>query len=172
MFRVPVALITLLVLATGCARTSRSDLAVYDWEAQRTTAQAHGARDLRCASEACPDRQARNVYVLDAPRLTSDDLDRKSVRTVRDPVTGQPILFFRFTTHGQQRFELLTRALAERGKDRGKPQHLLFAIDDRVYASPSIDFSRFPSGLPGNTGVQLNVASMEVAEKLAKGLGD
>jgi preprotein translocase subunit SecD len=172
MFRVLVAGTTVLVLASGCARGVRSELAIYDWEAQRTTSQAHGAHSLRCAQGSCPDPKARNVYVLDAPRLTTDDLDQNSVRAVRDTATSQPILYFRFTESGRRRFALLTRDLAERGKTRGRPQHVLVVIDDRVYASPFIDFRKFPAGLPADTGVQMNVASLEEAEKLAKGLGD
>jgi preprotein translocase subunit SecD len=172
MFRILLAASLIMLTVVGCARTARGELAIYDWEAQRTAAQAHGAQDLRCVPESCPDPQARHVYVVDAPRLTSADLDRKSVRAVRDPATGQPLLYFSFTASGKRRFALLTRELAERGKARGRPQHLLVVIDDRVYASPSIDFRRFPAGLPGDTGVQMKVASMEEAEKLAEGLGD
>jgi hypothetical protein len=51
-----------------------------------------------------------------------------------------------------------------------RPQHVLVVIDERVYASPSIDFRRFPHGIPGGAGVQLNVASMAEATKLAKAL--
>jgi preprotein translocase subunit SecD len=170
MFRIPLVAL-LVLLATGCSRTQRSELAIYDWEAQRGTTSEHGAHDLRCKPDACPDPRARTVYVFGSPKLTERDLDRKTVRAVVDPQTGEPTVFAQLTPEGQRRFEALTRRLAERGAELGKPQHFLLVIDDTVYASPYMDYRFNPQGIPGDNGIQFSgLASLAETRELAKAL--
>jgi preprotein translocase subunit SecD len=170
MFRASLAAAVIL-LATACARTHRAELAIYDWEAQRGTASEHGARDLRCKPESCPDPTATTVYVFAAPKLTGDDLDRQTVRADVDPQTGQPVVIAQLTPHGQERFEALTLKLARRGAELGTPQHFLIVVDREVYGSPSIDYRFDPGGIPADNGIQFDgLASLDETRKLARAL--
>jgi preprotein translocase subunit SecD len=170
MFRA--TLVAALVLAaTGCGQTRRSELAIYDWEAQRAAASEHGALDLRCMPEACPDPTVKTVYVLGAPKLTEDDLDRKTVRADVDPQTGEPAVYAQFTRDGRRRFEALTLRLAHRGAKLAKPQHFLLVIDRVVHAAPYIDYRFNPDGIPGDNGVQLSgLLSLKETRDLARAL--
>jgi preprotein translocase subunit SecD len=170
MFRASLATVLVLV-ATGCAQMHRGELAIYDWEAQRGTTSEHGARDLRCKPEACPDPTAKTVYVFGAPKLTGDDLDRKTVRAGIDPQTGEPTVTAQLTLPGQERFQDLTLTLARRGAELGKPQHFLLVVDGDVYAAPYIDYLSNPNGIPADTGIQFSgLASLDETRKLARAL--
>jgi preprotein translocase subunit SecD len=146
-------------------------LAIYDWEAQREQISEHGARDLRCRPQACPDPRAKTVYVFGAPKLSGELLERATVRAAVDPKTGEPVVHAQFTPDAEKQFEALTRRLAHRGAELDRPQHLLLVIDDVVYASPYIDFRANPDGIPGDTGIQFSgLASLDETRKLAKAL--
>ena len=170
MFRASLAA-ALVFAATACASTHKSELAIYDWEAQRGTASEHGARDLRCKPEACPDPTAKTVYVFGAPRLTGDDLDRTTVRADVDPQTGRPTVIAQLTPGGKKRFQDLTLMLAHRGAELGKPQHFLIVIDAEVYAAPYIDYRFNPDGIPADNGIQFDgLGSLDETRKLATAL--
>lgn len=170
MFRASLAA-ALVLVATACAQTHKGELAIYDWEAQRGTASEHGARDLRCKPEACPDPTAKTVYVFGAPKLTGDDLDRTTVRADIDPQTGEPTVIAQLTPDGQKRFRDLTLTLARRGAELGKPQHFLIVIDREVYAAPYIDFRLNPHGIPEDNGIQFSgLGSLDETRKLARAL--
>jgi preprotein translocase subunit SecD len=170
MFRVGLAA-SLVLVVTACAQKDRSELAIYDWEAQRGTVSEHGARDLRCKPEACPDPTAKTVYVFGAPKLTGDDVDRTTVRADIDPQTGRPTVLAELTPRGQKGFADLTRTLARRGAKLGKPQHFLIVIDRQVYAAPYIDYRVNPDGIPADNGIQFDgLASLDEARKLARAL--
>jgi preprotein translocase subunit SecD len=158
-----------VLLVAGCARVHKSQFAVYDWEAQRATASDHGAHNLRCAPTACLEG-VKTVYVLDAPKLTSDDLDRSSVQAHIDPQVSAPIVTARFTSQGEQRFEALTKALAHRGAHAGQPQHFLIVVDDVVRASPYLDYRLNPDGIRAENGFEFTASSPREARKIAKGL--
>ena len=83
--------ISVLLLAVGCGGEVSSDPAIYDWEAQRGTTSEHGADDLKCRPEACPDPTAEWVYVFGAPKLAGDDFDRRTIRAAVAPETGEPV---------------------------------------------------------------------------------
>jgi preprotein translocase subunit SecD len=170
MFRTSLAA-ALVLIATACAQTHRGELAIYDWEAQRGTALEHGARELRCKPDACPVGTAKTAYVLGAPKLTGDDLDRKTVRAETDPQTGEPTVILQFTPRGKKRFQHLTRSLARRGAKLGTPQHLLFVIDREVYLAPYIDYRANPDGIPGDNGIQFSsLGSLDETRKLVRAL--
>ena len=163
--------ISVLLLAVGCGGEVSSDPAIYDWEAQRGTTSEHGADDLKCRPEACPDPTAEWVYVFGAPKLAGDDFDRRTIRAAVAPETGEPVVYARFTPEGERRFADLTRTLAHRGAKLGTPQHLLLVVDRVVYAAPYIDYRRNPDGIPGDNGIQFSgLASLEETRKLAKAL--
>jgi preprotein translocase subunit SecD len=170
MFRASLATALVLVV-TACAQTHRGELALYDWEAQRETASEHGARDLRCKPEACPDPTAKTVYVFGAPKLSGDDLDRATVRADIDPQTGEPTVIAELTPGGQKRFQDLTLTLARRGAKLGRPQHFLIVIDGEVYAAPYIDYRFNPDGIPADNGIQFDgLGSLDETRKLARAL--
>jgi preprotein translocase subunit SecD len=170
MFRVGLAAALVLVV-TACAQKDRSELAIYDWEAQRGTVSEHGARDLRCKPEACPDPTAKTVYVFGTPKLTEDDVDRTTVRADIDPQTGRPTVLAQLTPRGQRRFADLTRTLARRGAKLGKPQHFLIVVDRDVYAAPYVDYRFNPDGIPADNGIQFDgLASLVETRKLARAL--
>jgi preprotein translocase subunit SecD len=156
---------------TACSSAQTSELSIYDWEAQRGTTSEHGARDLRCKPQACPDQTAKTVYVFGAPKLMGDDFDRKTVRAELDPQTADPVVLAQLTPDGQRRFEDLTLALARRGAELGKPQHFLIVVDREVYAAPYIDYRLNPDGIPADNGIQFSgLASLEETRKLARAL--
>jgi preprotein translocase subunit SecD len=170
MFRASLAA-ALVLIATACAPTHRGELAIYDWEAQRGTASEHGARELRCKPDACPVGTAKTVYVFGAPKLTGDDVDRKTVRAELDPQTGEPTVILQFTPRGKKRFQHLTRSLARRGAKLGTPQHVLFAIDGEVYLAPYIDYRANPEGIPGDSGIEFSsLGSLDETRKLVRAL--
>jgi preprotein translocase subunit SecD len=170
MFRVGLAAL-MIVVVTGCSHAVSSELAIYDWEAQRATPLAHGVHDLVCKPHACVDPSAEHVYLLGAPKLGGDDLDRTSVRAAVDPQTSEPILTAQFTARGAQKFEALTRKLAERGARLGVPQHLLISVDENVLSSPFVDYHAFPHGVDGNNGFQIGgLATLRETRDLAKAL--
>jgi preprotein translocase subunit SecD len=170
MFRTSFAA-ALILVAAACARAPRAELAIYDWEAQRGTVSEHGARDLRCKPQACPDPTAKTVYVFGAPKLTGDDVDRTTVRGDVDPQTGRPTVFAQLTPMGQRRFSDLTRALARRGAKLKQPQHFLIVIERQVYAAPYIDYRVNPDGIPADNGIQFEgLASLDETRKLARAL--
>jgi preprotein translocase subunit SecD len=163
--------VVLILAATACAREQKSELAIYDWEAQRGTSSEHGARDLSCRPQACPDPTATTVYLFGAPKLGGDDVDRKTVRAEVDPQTGQPVVIAQLTQHGQERFEGLTLKLAQRGAELGRPQHFLLVVDREVYASPYIDYRLNPDGITGDNGIQFDgLASLGETRELARAL--
>jgi preprotein translocase subunit SecD len=170
MFRASLAA-ALVLVATACARTDRGELAIYDWEAQRGTVSEHGARDLRCKPEACPDPTAGTVYVFGAPKLTGEDLDHTTVRAVIDPQNGKPTVIAQLTPDGRERFQGLTQTLARRGAKLGRPQHFLIVIDREVYAAPYIDYRFNPDGIPADSGIQFDgLGSLDETRKLARAL--
>jgi preprotein translocase subunit SecD len=162
--------VLILLTATGCERAHRAELTIYDWEAQRGKAFQHGARDLSCRPQACPDISAKTVYVFGAPHLGGDDLDRGSTEFDVDAQTGQPVVLVRFTPSGRRRFEDLTRTLARRGARMKRAQHLLLVVDNVVYASPYIDYRRHPDGIGGDNGMQFGTTSRAEARDLAEAL--
>jgi preprotein translocase subunit SecD len=104
------------------------------------------------------------------PTLNASDIAPESARATTDPVTGEPVFYFRFTKSGVQKFHQLTRLLAHRGARTGRPFHSVIRVDGRVIARPSIDYHAYPNGVQGDNGVQLNPRSRSESEKLARRL--
>jgi hypothetical protein len=133
---------------------------------QRRPAGAAGGRAIRVAAGtvllralpagpgfAVPDRW----YVLaDRPFLTG--LDVVQPRATTDAVpggTGEPIVSFALTPHGQRALRDATRLIASRGAasppSAGGPphafQHFAIAVDSRLVSVPYVDFATTPQGL-------------------------
>jgi hypothetical protein len=91
------------------------------------------------------------------PALTGDDV-RKAEATV-DPVMDEPIVALEFTRAGQEKFSELTRTIARRGADLAGTapveetwQHMALVLDDRVLATPFINWRETPDGIDGSIG--------------------
>jgi preprotein translocase subunit SecD len=104
------------------------------------------------------------------PVLNAGDVARETVRLDMDPATGQPVLTFGLTAEGLRKFNRLTRTLAHRGASVGRPFHFLITVDGRVLGRPYIDYRMNPDGIPGGSGIQLNLPSRSESEKLARRL--
>ncbi len=94
------------------------------------------------------------------PALTNADI--ASPRVDDDPAGG-PIVAFDLTPPGQQAFTTLTRELARRGADQagsGDPlqtsQHLALVLDDRIVATPYINWREAPDGIDGADGAHMS----------------
>ena len=105
------------------------------------------------------------------PALDFADIAPGSVRAVRDPNTGAPVVVLDLTRSGVREFNALTRNLARRGAALHRQLHVLISVDGRVVTRPYIDYRLFPNGLPGNNGIEINgLPSMKAARRLAKEL--
>jgi hypothetical protein len=98
--------------------------------------------------------------------VTGSDVVRSSVHAVR--VSGSVHLYVGLTKTGASKFQTLTRALARRGARLHRPQSLAVAIDGHVYWRPSVDYKLFPNGIPGSSGLDMQVLRLAVAQRLAK----
>jgi hypothetical protein len=78
------------------------------------------------------------------------------------------VLHLDFTRRGVQRFDTLTRLLANRGSRLGRDQQLAFAVDGVVYWRPLIDHRAFPNGLDGRAGINLRNLVYATAQRLAQ----
>jgi len=100
----------------------------------------------------------RRFYVLeDDAELSGREL--RDARQAFDEQTGEPILTADLSARGRRAFAALTRRVARRGSNGGAaatPQRFAVALDDRVLASPAIDFRVLPEGIDARNGIQLN----------------
>jgi preprotein translocase subunit SecD len=98
--------------------------------------------------------------VAGAPALTNADV--ASSRAAEEPVGGGPTVALSLTPSGRQAFTALTRELARRGSERprsGDPlqtsQHLAIVLDDRIVATPYVNWREAPNGIDGRKGVSM-----------------
>ena len=100
--------------------------------------------------------------------MTGEDLDLSGTRQDFDTRTGEPIVLMDFTDSGADKFEDITREIAQRGKllfntvggGQGDYQNWLqsFAIvlDREIKSYPTIDFEEYPGGITGSNGAQIS----------------
>jgi SecD/SecF fusion protein len=79
--------------------------------------------------------------------------------------TGEPIVTFDFTDKGRKIWQDVTRRIAERGAAStgilpGQSvadgfQHFAIVLDDELVSVPSIDFQKYPDGIDGRNGSQI-----------------
>jgi SecD/SecF fusion protein len=117
-------------------------------------------------------------YALkDNPALSGTDITNPKQE---EDEFGQPNVTFQFTGEGQQAFQEVTRAIAQRGQARtigpasGEQAEQLsgrFAVvlDNEVKTRPIVDFSKNPDGIDGRTGAQISggFTSIQEAQDLA-----
>ncbi len=147
---------------------------------------------VRCGigEESCPGvgelNPSRDYWYLfrytppEVPEMTGEDLDLSGTRQDFDTSTGQPIVLMDFTDKGADKFEDITREIAQRGKllfntvggGQGDYQNWLqsFAIvlDREIKSFPTIDFEEYPGGITGSNGAQISgIGSIGDAKDLA-----
>ena len=128
--------------------------------------------------ESCPgvgelNPTSNNWYLFrytppEVPEMTGEDLDLSGTRQDFDTRTGEPIVLMDFTDAGSDKFEDITREIAQRGKllfntvggGQGDYQNWLqsFAIvlDREIKSYPTIDFEEYPGGITGSNGAQIS----------------
>jgi hypothetical protein len=102
----------------------------------------------------------------ETPSLTTADVIRTSARATRAP-GAQGVLYIRLTRNGARKFRLLTRALARLGAREHRLESLAFSVSGRVYSRARIDYRAFPDGLPGDQGIEFDLA-LTTAQRLAR----
>jgi len=83
-----------------------------------------------------------------------------------DPSTSQSVVLLRLTPDGRRKFHALTMHVADAGRRRQRPLHILLAVDGKVLSRPYVDYHLFPTGLPAQNGIQVNLSSNRAAHDL------
>ncbi|HEX6204554.1 MAG TPA: protein translocase subunit SecD [Solirubrobacterales bacterium] len=112
-------------------------------------------------------------YALkDKPALSGND--------ITDPEqsygpNNEPVVSFGFTDSGQQAFQEVTRAIAQRGQAQAigpvsgeeaeaLSGHFAVILDNEVKTRPIINFSENPDGIDGRTGAQISGGFKDLSE--------
>ena len=116
----------------------------------------------------------------EVPEMTGSDLKLSGTRQDFDTRTGEPIVLMDFTGKGGDKFEEITRDIAQRGKllfntvggGQGDPsaflQHFAIVLDREIQSWPTIDFTEYPGGITGSNGAQISgLQSIKEAKNLA-----
>jgi SecD/SecF fusion protein len=102
-------------------------------------------------------------FVLrDRPALSGTDITRPKQEF--DPNTHTPNVTFGFTGDGRQRFQDVTRRIAQRGLANAVPGvpadqqsgHFAIVLDNQVKSRPIINYQENPDGIDGRTGAQIS----------------
>ena len=113
------------------------------------------------------------------PQMTGEDLKLSGTRQDFDTQTGQAIVLMQFTNKGEDKFQAITRAEAQRGRQLfniygqgGDPRNFFqsFAIvlDRELITAPVIDFDENPGGIGGTGGAQITgIDSVREAKNIA-----
>jgi SecD/SecF fusion protein len=111
------------------------------------------------------------------PEMTGEDLKLSGTRQDFDTTTGQPIVTMQFTKSGGEKFQDVTRELADRGRQQqgrfGGPaeqwfQQFAIVLDREIRSAPTIDFNENPVGIPPGNGAQITgIGSTGDAKDLA-----
>jgi SecD/SecF fusion protein len=104
----------------------------------------------------------------DVPEMTGEDLSLSGTRQDFDTRTGEPIVLMDFTDKGADKFEEITRNIAQRGRllfnsvgggqgdYRNFVQNFAIVLDREIKSWPSIDFEEYPGGISGSNGAQIS----------------
>jgi SecD/SecF fusion protein len=117
------------------------------------------------------------------PEMSGDDLKRKGTRQDFDSGPGrgnEPVVTMQFTGGGADKFEEVTRTLAERGRQRANQlgitdktendvanQQFAIVLDRVIKSAPTVDFDDNPSGIGGSNGAIITGVSIQEAKDLA-----
>jgi SecD/SecF fusion protein len=144
----------------------------------------------RVGAGGCPGVQAAaptgNYWYLmkytppEIPEMTGEDLDLAGTRQDFDTRTGEPIVLMDFTDDGANKFEEITRRVAQRGRllfntvgggqgdYRAFLQSFAIVLDREIRSWPTIDFEEYPGGITGSNGAQISgLGSIGEAKDLA-----
>jgi hypothetical protein len=168
----------LLALCAGCGGGDGDgdEFAIYHLETSIGRPKSEG--ELRCGPprpvcpgvvEQPPPRLARYA-VLRKPALTSNDIDRSSVRRTTDVETGAPVVLVDLTSDGTRAFAQVTKEAARMGgRDLGW-HHVAVVVGDEIVAFPEIDYDDYPDGFPHAPTIQIVAASDADARDLIRRL--
>jgi SecD/SecF fusion protein len=104
-------------------------------------------------------------YALkDEPALSGHDITNPEQTYEQN--TNAPVVSFEFTGSGQEAFQEVTRAIAQRGQSRAigpvsneeaeqLSGHFAVVLDNEVKTRPIIDFAQNPDGIDGRGGAQI-----------------
>jgi SecD/SecF fusion protein len=111
------------------------------------------------------------------PEMTGEDLKLSGTRQDFDTTTGQAIVTMQFTNSGGEKFQDVTKELADRGRQQagryGGPdeqwfQQFAIVLDREIKSAPTIDFNENPVGIPPGNGAQITgIGSVREAKDLA-----
>jgi preprotein translocase subunit SecD len=111
-----------------------------------------------------------------APEMTEADFQLAETSVKFDPNAGEPAVLIAFTEEGAEKFEAVTRTMAERGRafheQVGGPhdfafQQLAIVIDREIKSAPIIDYRDNPAGIQAGAGAQIMVGDLAEAKQLA-----
>src|SRR5262245_24317082 len=114
------------------------------------------------------------------PEMTGEDLSLSGTRQDFDTRTGEPIVLMDFTDKGADKFQDITRTIAQRGRllfntvgggqgdSRNFNQNFAIVLDREIKSWPSVDFEEYPGGISGANGAQISgLADIGEAKDLA-----
>ncbi len=144
-----------------------------------------GIGEVVCPGVAQESPTSDSWYLLrftppEVPEMTGEDLELSGTRQDFDTRTGEPIVLMDFTGSGAEKFEDITREVAQRGKllfnsvgggqgdYRSWLQHFAIVLDREIKSWPTIDFEEYPGGITGSNGAQISgLADIGEAKNLA-----
>jgi SecD/SecF fusion protein len=136
--------------------------------------------------EGNPDETAEPGWwaLKDQPALSGSDLT--SPEQTYAPNTNEPVVSFGLTGEGQDKFQEVTRQIAQRGQAQAigpsSPQeaealsgHFAVILDNEVKSRPIVNFAENPDGIDGRNGAQISggfggAHGLEEAQELASTL--
>jgi SecD/SecF fusion protein len=109
------------------------------------------------AEEAPP----RYYVIRDRPELSGTDIE--DPKQEQDPNTQQYNVTFSFSGDGREKFEAVTKRIAERGLAQSLPgdnpeatsDHFAVVLDEEIVSRPIINYQENPDGIDGRTGAQI-----------------
>jgi len=113
----------------------------------------------------------------DKPALSGSDIINPEQTYA--PTTNAPIVSFQFTGEGRERFQEVTRAIAQRGQASAigpvsseeagfLSGHFAVVLDNEVKTRPIINFQEYPNGIDGREGAEISGNfSLQEAQDLA-----
>jgi SecD/SecF fusion protein len=124
--------------------------------------------------------KAQWFVLRDRPALSGDEI--KNPEAQQDPNTQAPVVTFEFNGEGREKFEEVTRTIAERGRASAPPgvsgnseaasqysDSFSIVLDEEVVSRAIINFVDNPDGIDGRTGAQIEgVGSNQDAQDLAE----
>jgi SecD/SecF fusion protein len=130
--------------------------------------------DTPGADPVCKSRDCFFV-IQDKSALSGSDITNPEQNF--DPQTNEPNVTFGFTGSGRQKFQDVTRTIAQRGAANAVPgenpaagsDHFAIVLDNEVVSRPIINYQENPDGIDGRTGAQISGSfSVDSAQKLAE----